>query len=206
MSGALERRHWGAGRSLLDGDEARDRLLDAAVRCIVARGGTQIRMGEVADEAGVVRSTVYRYFPNRDDLLLALILRRVDQACSRWIGSLRKPGDAARSIRELVLAPVSAVDSGDPVNLALYGPESAPLAPVLDAGADAITDVVAAQLKPLFAQWKADGQLYSDLDLRETVQWMSATTSFLLTPHWRARPASAKRRFVDRYLLRALIV
>jgi len=72
-------------------------------------------------------------------------------------------------------------------------------------GAEAVADVVAAQVGPLFRQWKAGGQIFSDLNLRETVQWMSATTSFLLTSSWRHRPAAAKRRFVDRYLIRALV-
>lgn len=201
-----ERRNWGDGSALLDGGEARDRLLDAAERCVVRRGGTQIRMAEVGDEAGVVRSTVYRYFATRDALLLALVLRRIDRACARWVRSLKRPGDAARSIRELVLVPVAAVDSGDPLNTALYAAHSVALAPVLESGAQDITNVVAAALKPLFQQWKDDGQIHADLDLRETVQWISATTSFLLTAQWRCRPASAKRRFVDRYLLRALIV
>ncbi len=206
MPTTRERRNWGDGSALLDGEEARDRLLDAAERCVVRRGETQIRMAEVADEAGVVRSTVYRYFATRDALLLALILRRVDRACARWTQSLKHPGDAARSIRELVLVPVAAVDSGDPVNAALYAAHSVALAPVLEAGAEEITDVVAGVLKPLFQQWKLDGQIHADLDLRETVQWISATTSFLLTTRWRYRPASAKKRFVDRYLLRALVL
>ncbi len=201
-----ERRNWGDGSALLDGGEARDRLLDAAERCVIRRGGTQIRMAEVGDEAGVVRSTVYRYFATRDALLLALVLRRIDRACARWVSSLKRPGDAARSIRELVLVPAAAVDSGDPLNTALYAAHSVALAPVLEAGAQDITNVVAAAVKPLFQQWKDDGQIHADLDLRETVQWISATTSFLLTAQWRYRPASAKRRFVDRYLLRALIV
>lgn len=205
MSRSRAGRTWGDDRALLNDDEARDRLLDAAERAVVARGDTQIRMAEVADAAGVVRSTVYRYYASRDDLLLGLILRRVDRACSRWITNLRRPQDAASSIRELVLVPTSDVDSGDPLNRALYSGESAALAPVLEVGAEAVTGVVAAHLKPLFAAWKHDGQIYADLDLNETVQWMSATSSFLLTTHWRHRPASAKRRFVDRYVLRALV-
>ena len=71
-------RWWGDDRAILDDDEARRRLLEAAGRCIVRRGNAQIRMAEVAEEAGVSRSTVYRYFPNRDEVLLGLMLARVD--------------------------------------------------------------------------------------------------------------------------------
>jgi hypothetical protein len=41
-------RWWGDDRAILDDDEARRRLIEAASRCIVRRGNTQIRMNEVA--------------------------------------------------------------------------------------------------------------------------------------------------------------
>lgn len=198
-------RRWGVDRAPLDDDEARSRLLDAAARCIVRRGDAQIRMAEVADEAGVVRSTVYRYYASRDELLLGLMLQRIDAALHRWVQSLKHSGDAAGSLRSLVLEPVAAVDDGDPLNRALYAGASAAVTSVLAVGAEAITDVVVARLEPLFDQWRDDGQIYADLSVRETAQWLSATSSFLLTPVWRQRPEAAKRRFVDRYLLRALV-
>ena len=187
-----------------DEEAVRTRLVDAAARCIVRRGDIRFRMAEVADEADVVRSTVYRYYASRDDLLLALLLTRIDRGLTRWIAALRRPQDAATSIRALVLNPVASVDD-DPLNRALYAAEDGGLSTVLEHGADAVTDVVTAQVAPLFTQWRDSGQIHADLDLRDTLQWMSATTSFLLTPAWRHRSLPAKRRFVDTYLLRALL-
>jgi len=86
-------RRWGDDRAILDDEEARRRLLDAAGRCIVRRGNAQIRMAEVADEAGVSRSTVYRYFPGRDEVLLELLLMRVDAAVGDLVRSLPNPDD-----------------------------------------------------------------------------------------------------------------
>ncbi|MGE2732039.1 TetR/AcrR family transcriptional regulator [Mycolicibacterium vaccae] len=189
---------------MTDDEQVRTQLLDAAERCIVRKGDTHIRMVEVADAAAVARSTLYRYFAARDELLLALVVRRVDRAAARWVAQLRRPEDAAASIRELVLKPVASVE-GDPVNLALYSGGRGALVSVLDDGAEQIADVMARHVGALFKKWKTDGQLYPDLDLRETLQWMSATSSFLLTTHWRHRPQSAHRRFIDRYLLRALV-
>lgn len=171
----------------------------------MARGDTRIRMAEVADAAGVARSTVYRYYDSREELLLGLLLRRIDNAFTTWIGALRRPDDAASSIRALILQPAGSVDSGDPVNLALYSSDVAATAPILEAGADAVGDLVVGHLKPLFQRWKDSGQIHPDLDVRETADWMSATTSFLLTAKWRHRPAAAKKRFVDRYVIRALV-
>ena len=84
-------RWWGDDRAILDDEEARRRLLEAAGRCIVRRGNAQIRMAELADEAGVSRSTVYRYFPNRDEVLLGLMLARVDIALGELVGALQSP-------------------------------------------------------------------------------------------------------------------
>jgi len=64
--------------SLGTGDAARDKLLDAAEQCILCHGGVEkTTMEDVAHAVGVSRSTLYRYFPDREQLLVALILRRV---------------------------------------------------------------------------------------------------------------------------------
>ena len=104
-------RRWGDDRALLDDDEARRLLLDAASRCIVRRGNTQIRMAEVAQEAGVVRSTVYRYFPGREDLVLGLVLMRIDAALAALVRSLRNPGDATKCLPKMVLGPADCARS-----------------------------------------------------------------------------------------------
>ena len=197
-------RRWGGDRALLDDGEARHRLLESASRCIVRRGNTQIRMAEVAEEAGVVRSTVYRYFASRDDLLLALLLQRIDSALADHVGALQHPEDAPGSIQELVVAPVQSV-VGDALNEALMSGESTALTTALEIGSEQIVDVILRHYGPLFERWQADGQLHADLDPRETARWLHTTSLFLVARSWRHRPADAKRRFVEQYLLRALV-
>ncbi len=65
---------WGAG-SPSDEDEARERLLAAADACYAEKGPVRTRMGDIARRAGVHRSTVYYYFPNKDALLAASFVR-----------------------------------------------------------------------------------------------------------------------------------
>ncbi len=50
-----------------------DNILAAARRCYVEQGIGATGMKEVAAAAGVARSTVYRYFPGRDELLIAAV-------------------------------------------------------------------------------------------------------------------------------------
>jgi AcrR family transcriptional regulator len=197
-------RRWGDERAILDDEEARRRLLEAAGRCIVRRGNAQIRMAEVADEAGVSRSTVYRYFPNRDEVLLGLILARVDTALGELVRSLRDPDDPARSLPEMVLARVESV-AGNPLNEALFAAESTAVPTALEVGAQPVVDVLLRHYGPLLQRWQDAGRLYPDLDHRSVVQWLSSTTLFLLAPSWRHRPPAEKRRFLEQFLVRALM-
>jgi TetR/AcrR family transcriptional regulator len=197
-------RRWGDERAILDDEEARRRLLEAAGRCIVRRGNAQIRMAEVADEAGVSRSTVYRYFPNRDEVLLGLMLARVDTALGELVRSLRDPDDPVRSLPAMVLARVESV-SGNPLNEALFAAESTAVAAALELGSEPIVALLLQHYGPLLLQWKRAGLLYDDLDPRSIVQWLNSTTLFLLSPSWRPRSAIDKRRFVEQFLVRALV-
>ena len=185
-------------------DDAARRILDAAGRCIVKRGNTQIRMSDVAGEADVVRSTVYRYFPTRDDLLLGLVLRRVDAALGRIVRDLRHPDDPARCIPCMVLQPAESVD-GDLLNEALFASESTALTTALALGSEELVDVVVGHYDALFARWQADGSMYPDLDRREVARWIHTAVLHLLTPSWRHRPRAAKRRFVAQFVVRALL-
>ncbi len=197
-------RRWGDDRALLDDGEARRLLLEAAARCITRRGNAQIRMAEVADEAGVVRSTVYRYFASRDELLLGLLLMRTDAAMADFVLGLPQPEDAAASILDLILGPISRVD-GNPLNEALFANESTAVVSAVQAGAEPVVDVLMRHFGPLLQAWQADGQLVADLDLRVTVHWMNSVSHFLLAPPWRHRPLPDKRLFVERYVVRALL-
>jgi AcrR family transcriptional regulator len=56
-------------------DDARERILDAAGRCIERHGIHKTTMDDIASEVGLSRPRVYRYFADRDDLLIELITR-----------------------------------------------------------------------------------------------------------------------------------
>lgn len=197
-------RWWGDDRAILDDEEARRRIVDAAGRCIVRRGNTQFRMGEVADEAGVSRSTVYRYFPGRDDVLLGLILIRVDTALGELVRSLPHPDDPVRSVPEMVLTRVESVH-GDALNQALFAAESTAVSTALEKGSRPIAELLLRHYQPLLERWKLAGRLHADLDPHSVVQWLHTTTMFLLTPSWRDRPVADKRRFVEQFVVRALV-
>ena len=82
-----------------------DVILTAARRCYLELGIDATGMKEVADRAGLARSTVYRYFPGRDDLLVATIKLEMEQLNSHIREKLRKHPDPADQLVEgLIIA------------------------------------------------------------------------------------------------------
>jgi AcrR family transcriptional regulator len=76
QGGAPRAPRWGADLPA-DEAQARERLLHAAETCYARYGPSRTKMTHIAAEAGVHRTTVYSYFPNRDAVLAACFVRAV---------------------------------------------------------------------------------------------------------------------------------
>jgi len=80
-----------------------DPVLDAAARCIDRKGFDNTSLEEVAAEASVSRTTLYRRFGNRESLFKALLIARARPFRAWSRGVLLGPGTVAERI-ETVLA------------------------------------------------------------------------------------------------------
>jgi AcrR family transcriptional regulator len=84
-------------------------LLDAAATLIRAKGDEFTTM-ELAAEAGVALQTFYRYFGNKDELLLAVIGDALREACERWeLAGATLPGPLER-LHYYITAPLERLD------------------------------------------------------------------------------------------------
>lgn len=160
-------------------------------------------MDDVAAEAQVSRATVYRYFASREELILGVMMSRMDQALDVVVRSLRAPDNARQSIPDFILKAGSLAYSGD-VNEALFSPDSRSLVTSLEMTAEPIVEGLSRHLGPLLQRWQEDGQLYPELDLQDTVRWINTVAVLLLSPPWMSRTPRQKRTFLQRYLVRAL--
>ena len=74
-----------------DGRSARERILQTAFRLFYAHGVRGVGVDTVIAEAGVAKATFYKYFPRKDDLVLAYL----DEVDRIWRGQLEAAADAA---------------------------------------------------------------------------------------------------------------
>src|ERR1700761_1702159 len=84
-------------------DDARERILAAAERCIDRHGIRKTTMDDVAGEVGLSRPSVYRYFADRDDLLIELITRHARALLVRARKSISRQSSLADQIIETVV-------------------------------------------------------------------------------------------------------
>jgi AcrR family transcriptional regulator len=84
-------------------DDARERILAAAERCIDRHGIRKTTMDDIASEVGLSRPNVYRYFADRDDLLIELMTRHARALLGRARKSISRQRGLADQIIEGVL-------------------------------------------------------------------------------------------------------
>ena len=66
-------RRWGAGERVDNAEQGAARILAAAKQCYTQSGVSSATIDEIADRAGVSRRTVYRYFDNKEAIILAVV-------------------------------------------------------------------------------------------------------------------------------------
>jgi len=86
-----------------------DTIIAAAKSCYLSNGISATGMKEVAISAGVARSTVYRYFPGRDDLLVATIKDEMERLNLRIRKKLAKYPDPTDQLVEGLIVAIKEV-------------------------------------------------------------------------------------------------
>src|ERR1700679_626022 len=107
-------------------DDARERILAAAERCIDRHGIRKTTMDDVASEVGLSRPSVYRYFADRDDLLIELITRHARALLDRARKPISRQGSLGAQIVEAVLY-VAEPGRRDPMTRHILDPDGTSL-------------------------------------------------------------------------------
>ena len=89
------------------------RSIVAAARRLVDRKGTSFTTKELSKEAGIALQTFYRYFPGKDQLLLAVIEDLIDENCAKFRKQAQKLSDPVDRLRFYVTATVKSLGAFD---------------------------------------------------------------------------------------------
>ena len=88
-----------------DADAARERIVDAAEAAIQRWGVARTRIDDIASEAHCGRTTIYRYFGNRDNVIVEVLLRQARGLLATLVDRLSTlPDTPDKVVEALVLA------------------------------------------------------------------------------------------------------
>ncbi|MQY12417.1 putative HTH-type transcriptional regulator [Streptomyces sp. RB5] len=88
------------GRGRPRSEEADGRILEAALALLLERGYDRFSVDEVAASAGVAKTTLYRRWPTKDHLIVAVVAQLQDAVPVHYTGDVR--ADLTRYLNEIV--------------------------------------------------------------------------------------------------------
>ncbi|MCK9923938.1 TetR family transcriptional regulator [Frankia sp. AgPm24] len=196
----LGRRGWGGSPPRDDGD-ARQRILEAAIRCIEQQGPAGTTLSGVALELGITRRTIYRYFTSTEDLFGGVTNLVLDD----WVERVRAVAEEAGNPTDMVVESVAYVIEGLPNEVfltLLLGSGRAELF-----SRQMLTPTVIARCRRIFlggrVDWAALG--YDDLALDEFVEFLlRIIQSMVVAPSEQPRSGDDLRRYLRRWVAPAL--
>ncbi len=160
---------WGDGRRA-DTDFAREHLLDAASDCYQRQGVVKTSVEHIAREAKVSRTTVYRYFKNRDEVMTAVVAREAQ----RLVRSLHERVDGLACFGDFVIETLVTVISEIP-RFPIFGlmlSEDSSVVKRLCVGSDEVQAVAVKFMRERFEYAQSEGKLRDGLDLPSLVDWL----------------------------------
>lgn len=156
-------------------------LLDAAERCFTEFGVGKTSMGDIARAAELSRPTLYRYFPDRHALSLAVVMRRAKRLTHRaqaFIGTHLTLAD------QIVEGLIYIVDHGrrDSIVLALVAKEGGE---ARDEAAGLQRSTMARQITaevwvPVLTRARHRGELRTELSTERACEWLLYVQIMLL--------------------------
>ncbi|WP_330230647.1 TetR/AcrR family transcriptional regulator [Nocardia sp. NBC_00508] len=194
------RRGWGGSPPGSD-EEASCRIVAAAVD-LIGRTGSEISIADVAESLGVIRQTVYRYFPSADALMKAAAIASVDGFLDRLTQHVSGIEDPAEAMTEGVVYTLAEVRRTPHLGILLTGTYS-------NAHPEGLTSEEArtfgmTMIRRFDVDWEHYG--YDDASLHELVEYVLRTMqSFFVSPGNPPRSEDDLRRYLRRWMGAAII-
>ena len=147
-------------------------ILAAAEACFERFGITKTTMADVARAANMSRATIYRYFPDREALVMASVVRRARMNMDSARDRIRSRESFAERIVEGIIDNIRR-GLRDPMVHLLVSPAEAALANTLLATSGKAVELTLELWEPILHDAQEAGDLKPDVDLNLLCEWIS---------------------------------
>ena len=147
-------------------ESKRERLLNAATRCIAREGMAKSSMEAIAAEAGVARITVYREFGSRKALIEALIAHRANIFNANFAAAAGPFPDIAAALEAFLLSAAKSVRTAAVTAEFLRGPM------VFTKPGSALHEATSALWRPWLERARNEGHIRKNTSFADAVEWI----------------------------------
>lgn len=197
----MGRKGW-AGSPPVDDDEARQRIVEAALTCIERHGPGRTTLSDVADTLGITRRTVYRYFATTEDLFTAAAEVALGGFVARIEALTADIDDVAGQLVEVVAFIVERLPEEPLLTLLLENDRTHQFSRRMLA--PAVIDRCRIILRHSRIDWEALGYR-SDADIDELIEFLlRMIQSMVIAPPDPPRDPRALRKYLHRWVGPAL--
>lgn len=194
---------WGRGIRV-DSDYAEEKLIEAARACYKQLGVNKTKVEDVARQAKVSRSTVYRYFKNRDEILTGVVVHDALQISSMMMQQLGHIECFGEFITEAILLSLREAPKSPAYQL-LIAAETKTINRLCISSQE-FAVMISDLLVVNYERARANGELREGIKLPHLVEWLARVLmSYLTTPSPLLKSEADIRQLLETFLLPAIV-
>ena len=168
---------WKARPDGTDYDAVRGRLVDAAEALVREHGVASLRQDAVAERAGLSRSSVYRYFDSKEDLVLAAVVQSTLRIGQQVIAAIGPDAGPDEFLVQGIVESIRAM-AADPLHQSLTTPASTTRMSKLTN--TVLREGVRPLVDPVFDAATARGSLRTGVTKDDLVNWLQVVSLGLM--------------------------
>jgi AcrR family transcriptional regulator len=161
-------------------------------------------MERIAARAQIGRTTLYRYYPRREDVLMAVFHEAIRQFLEQFRRETRKPAGFCDYLLKYLVYAVRKAPATE-LHKLFFTAESALWISRAYLGDQGAVDLTTAFFRDLFHEAQASGEITPDLSLHEIIRFaVRVLISLFIVPEPGITSDSALRAYFERNLIRSL--
>ncbi|ADR18251.1 TetR/AcrR family transcriptional regulator [Calditerrivibrio nitroreducens] len=83
-------------------DDKFNKILNAAIHIIARKGFHNTKVKDIADKAGVASGTVYNYFSNKEDILISIMIIKLNEYVTKAKNAIEEIDDPKEKLKILI--------------------------------------------------------------------------------------------------------
>ena len=167
-------------------------LIEAAERCFARFGIERTTMSDIASEAGVHRATLYRHFKDRNQLVVAVLLKKCRPIIARAASRFEVGVEPSIAIVETLVAAADDALNDTELN-ALFTSSSAAVTAQLTSLSSEFFALALDATLPTLKRASDKGQLRDGIDPEDAIRWLLRVSLAFLTSEPRLDPDEQRR-------------